>query len=292
MKILLAVDDSLYSRYAAQEAARLAFNAWADVTILGLCGPDSWAGQTGGCPPGQGPTTQVMAGYQEMFFGHGPREENPYIPNRQSLEWVEMGPGVWEELTVIRGARKNLKLRLRQGGSSQVLAEDAADDYDILVLGCGPNGQSLAGAGEGALQKLLEGARASTLLIKQDQAIAKIICCLDDSEVPQRSLEMINLLATIHGASLELLGVTREGWLKVDVDSKLSGLSRYFGTNQDKVRTGFKEHSQLAPFVAQEARPDLLVLWRGRQSVLSSLFPRKWLGEMVAKSQSSMLVLR
>lgn len=144
----------------------------------------------------------------------------------------------------------------------------------------------------GVLQKIVENARASVLLVKQDQDIRKLVCCLDTSEVPQRSLEMINLIATIHDATLELLGVTREGWIKIDVDEKLSRLGDYFLSNQSQVMTGFREDSSLEPFVSHEARPDLLVLWRGKQSILTNLFPKKWLSELVDKSLFSVLVLR
>lgn len=293
MKILLAVDDSLYSRYAAGETAKLALNAWADVTILGNCPKSNGDGSgESACPPGEGPLVDIMHAYQQMFLEQGPPEDNPYRPQQESLEWVALDKGLWEEMRVLRGARKRLRVRLRQDEVNQVLAEDAEDDYDLIVLGCGPHGENLAGASPGVLQKIVENARASVLLVKQDQDIHSLVCCLDTAEVPQRSLEMINLIATIHGATLELLGVTREGWLKIEVDEKLSKLWRYFAPNQTQVMTGFKEHAKLEPFVSHEARPDLLVLWRGKQSILSSLFPKKWLSDLVGKSQSSVLVLR
>ncbi len=293
MKILLAVDDSLYSRYAAGETAKLAFNAWADVTILGNCAKGNGDGPGGSaCPPGHGPLLDTMHAYQQMFLEQGPPEDNPYRAQKESLEWVPLDKGVWEELLVLRGARKNLRVRLRQDDANQILAEDAVDDYDLIVLGCGPHGESLPGTAQGGMQKIIENARASVLLVKQDLDIHNLVCCLDTDEVPQRSLEMINLIATIHGATLELLGVTREGWIKIEVDEKLSKLWRYFVANQSQVMTGFKEHSKLEPFVSHEARPDLLVLWRGKQSILSSLFPKKWLSDLVTKSQSSVLVLR
>ncbi len=288
MKILLAVDEGLYSRHAAAETARLALNAWADVTILGL---GARAGDNGGLPGG-GALLDAMHACQRMFLEQGPPENNPYLAQQETREWVALDREAWEEFRVLRGARKRLRLRLRQGDASQVLAEDASDDYDLIVLGCGPQGESLAGDSPGALQKIVENPRASVLLVKQDQAIKKLFCCLDNYDVPQRSLEMINLLATIHDAALELVGVTREGWIKIEIDQELSKLGRYFFGNQGQVKTGFREHATLEPFVSEQARADLLVLWRGKQSILTSLFPKKWLGDLVGKSQSSVLVLR
>lgn len=291
MKILLAVDQSLYSRYAAREAVELAFNSRAEVTIMGLA--DANGGQDAAGPvPLDGRLGELMASYRDLFLQHGPADENPYIPRQAAHEWLQVAPGAWEELTVLRGAQKRLRTMVRRGSIGQILDEDAADDYDLIVLGCGPAGVSLGGASVGPLMKLVEDARASVLLVKQDQAIAKIVCCLDRWEVPHSSLEMINQMATIHGASLELLGITREGWLRMEVDSKLSGLWSYFDSSQDKVVAGFKEHSELQAFVSNEARPDLLVLWRGEKSLLNRLFPKKWLGELVGKSQSSVLILR
>lgn len=294
MKILLAVDEGLYSRYAARETAKLALNAWADVTILGHCMGNNGdgLGKAHSCPPSPGNLSETLHVYQQMFLEQGPPENNPYLPQVESQEWVAVDKGVWEEIRVLRGARKRLRVRLRQGAANQALAEDASDDYDLIVLGCGPQGESLAGGSPGVLQKIVENSRASVLLVKQDQDIRKLVCCLDTSEVPQRSLEMINLIATIHNANLELLGVTRKGWIKMDVDQKLSKLGDYFFSNQGKVMTDFREYSTLEPFVSHEASPDLLVLWRGKQSVLTSLFPKKWLGDLVAKSQFSVLILR
>lgn len=293
MKILLAVDDSLYSRFAAGETAKLAINAFADVTILGNCSKSTGdETKENTCPPAGGHMVETMHAYQRIFLDQGPQQDNPYRAQTEGLEWVAMDKGVWEELRVLRGARKRLRVRLRQNEANQVLAEDAVEDYDLIVLGCGPHGESLPGTSHGGMQKIIENARASVLLVKQDLDIHNLVCCLDTSEVPQRSLEMINLIATIHGATLELLGVTREGWIKMEVDQKLSTLWRYFVSNQSKVMTGFKEHGKLEPFVSHEARPDLLVLWRGKQSILSSLFPKKWLSDLVDKSQSSVLILR
>lgn len=286
MKILLAVDEGLYSRYAAAETAKLALNSWADVTILGLCGPGGESGPSVG-----GELLEALHSYRQMFLDQGSPENNPYLTDTESTEWVPVGKDLWEELRVLRGGRKRLRVCVRPGDANQVLIEDASEDYDLIVLGCGPQGESLAG-GAATLQKIVENPRASVLLVKQDHDIHKLFCCLDNHDVPQRSLEMINLLATIHDAELELVGVMREGWIKIEVDQELSKLGRYFFSNQSQVRTGFKEHATLEPFVSQEARPDLLVLWRGKQSILNSLFPKKWLKDLVDKSASSVLVLR
>ncbi len=291
MKILLAVDDSLYSRYAADEVVSLAFNSRAEVSILGLSnGNGGQSGKAGELP--QSNLALLMESYRNMFLRHQPSDENPYTPNQAAQEWLQIDKGVWEELMVLQGAQKRLRTLVRRGDAGQVLAEDAADDYDLIVLGCGPQGQNLGGSSLGPLMKIIEDARASVLLVKEDQAIHKIVCCLDRTEVPQSSLEMINQMATIHGADLELLGITREGWLRVEVDSKLTGLWSYFDASQEKVMTGFKEHSELQPFVSNESRPDLLVIWRGEKSLLKRLLPPKWFAGLVAQSQSSILILR
>jgi hypothetical protein len=294
MKILLAVDDSQYSRYAAAQTAKLALNAWADVTILGSCGPSGGkgAGQGRGCPGEDVPLLESLHQYQAMFLEEGTSENNPYRARQESREWVPTGKGTWEELEVMRGARKNLRLILRQGGVSQVLAEDAAADYDLIVLGYGPKGESLPETMRGGLQKIIENARASVLLVKQDQPIRNLLVCLDTSEVPQRSMEIINLIAYIHQASLQILGVMREGWLEIEVDKAVYNLHRYFASNQSEVITSFTEHSELLPFVSKKARSDLLVLWRGKHSIVRKLFPQKWLNDLVGKSQTSVLVLR
>lgn len=192
---------------------------------------------------------------------------------------------------MVEGPQKRLRVRALRGGACHILAEDAREEYDLIALGSGPQGQSMGGASSQALLKIIETARASVLLVKQDLPIHKMVCLLDRGSVSQRSLAMINQLATIHGASLELLGITRQGWLQIDVDTRLSTLWRYFKSFQNGVMAGFKEHGDLLDFVSQKSRPDLVVMWRGSQSILNRLFPSKWLGELVTLSQSSMLIL-
>jgi len=294
MKILLAVDECRYSSYAAAQTSKLALNAWADVTILGTCGEDNGKNSEAAddLPQACGSLMDSMQVYRQMFLEEGPPEDNPYRAQKETLEWLPVGKGAWEEFKVLRGARKTLRLRLRKGDASQVLEADAVEDYDLIVLGYGPHGESLPGASRDGMQKIIENARASVLLVKQDLEIHNLVVCLDNHEVPQRSLELINLIATIHGAALHLYGVTREGWIEIEVDKKLYNLHRYFASNQTQVLTSFKDHAELLPQFAGEASPDLLVLWRGKQSILRTLFPKKWLGELVGKSQSSVLVLR
>lgn len=294
MKILLAVDDSQYSNYAAAKTAKLALNAWADVTILGGFTETNSKNSKDECvcPPDDGSLMESLHVYREMFLAQAPAQDNPYAAQKESTEWLPVGKGVWEEFRVLHGARKNLRLRLRRGDISQVLEEDAAEDYDLIVLGYGPHGESMPGTSREGMQKIIENARASVLLVKQDLAIRNVVVCLDTSEVPQRSVEMINLIATIHGASLELFGVTREGWIEIAVDKTLHDLHRYFAASQDQVSTRFTDHAGLLPFLSNEVKLDLLVLWRGKHSILRSLFPKKWLSDLVHKSQTSVLVLR
>lgn len=77
MNILLAVDGSHSSRQAAEEGVNLAFNALAEVTILGLCGHEDDGGKaSAGCPPA-GAMAEQMSAYRRMFLEHGSPEENP-----------------------------------------------------------------------------------------------------------------------------------------------------------------------------------------------------------------------
>jgi len=53
--------------------------------------------------------------------------------------------GQWEELRVNRGAKKDVKVRLRCGNEAQeILAEAREDESDLLVLGC-TKGRSASG---------------------------------------------------------------------------------------------------------------------------------------------------
>ena len=84
-------------------------------------------------------------------------------------------------------------------------------------------------------QRVVNDADCSVLLVKEEQPITRILACLDQSYISQDSLEMINQMATLHGAQLELIGLSSEGGMKKDVYRRLIEIGDYYEDRQIKV---------------------------------------------------------
>jgi nucleotide-binding universal stress UspA family protein len=294
MKILFAGDEHPYSAYALQEVVRLALNTWADVTLLGVSpgGPGREAEGPGSQTADQ-PLARALHHYRETFLAGAEEEGSPYALGDWRYEWLALGSGVWEEMLVRRGVKKDLKVRLRSGNEAQeILAEAKGEESDLIVLGCTGGGQCIWQGAASVPQRVVNEADCSVLLVKEAQPINRILACLDQSYISQDSLEMINQVATIHGAQLELIGLSGEGGLKKDVYRRLIEIGDYYEDRQIKVSTRLTEVAEFEGLMEQELKQDLLALWMGKKSLLERFFPRDWAGRFVSKCQSSVLVMR
>jgi nucleotide-binding universal stress UspA family protein len=289
MKILFAADEQPYSAYALKEVSRLALNTWADVTIMGVTaagGPEPEA------EPGQ-PLLAALHRYREVFLEGADEALSPYAASKYRYEWVPLRGGRWEEMLVARGAKKDLQVRLRAGAPAQeILAEAREEEIDLIVLGCAKGEQCLWDGGAPVPQRVVNDADCSVLLVKEEQPITRIIACLDQSYISQDSLEMINQMATLHGAGLELIGLSSEGGMKKDVYRRLIEIGDYYEDRQIQVTTRLTEVAEFENTVARELKQDLLALWVGKKSLLDRFFPRDWVGRFVGKCPSSVLVMR
>jgi hypothetical protein len=135
-------------------------------------------------------------------------------------------------------------------------------------------------------------AGCSVLLVKEEQPISRILACLDQSYISQDSLEMINQMATLYGAQLELIGLSQEGGMKKDVYRRLIEIGDYYEDRQIKVSTRLTEIADFENFIDKELQQDLLALFMGKKSLLDRFFPRDWAGRFVSKCQTSVLVMR
>ena len=290
MKILFAADEQPYSAYALKEVSRLALNTWAEVTILGVAPAAAPEPET---EPEQ-PLLEALHHYREAFLESAAAEGlAPYALGDYHYEWVPLRGGPWEEMLVARGAKKDLKVRLRAGVPAQeILAEAQGEESDLIVLGCAKGGQCLWGGGAPVPQRVVNDADCSVLLVKEEQPITRIIACLDQSYISQDSLEMINQVATIHGAGLELIGLSSEGGMKKDVYRRLIEIGDYYEDRQIKVATRLTAVGEFENTVARELEQDLLALWMGKKSLLDRFFPRDWVGRFVGKCPNSVLVMR
>jgi nucleotide-binding universal stress UspA family protein len=284
MKILFAADEQPYSAYALKEVTRLALNTWADVAILGVAAVP---------PEPEQPLLQALHQYREGFLQSAEAGLAPYSLTNHCYEWVPLKGGRWEEMLVARGRKKDLKVLFRVGAEAQeILAEAREEESDLIILGCSKGEQCLWGGRSPVPQRVVNDADCSVLLVKEEQPITRILACLDQSYISQDSLEMINQMATLHGAQLELIGLSSEGGMKKDVYRRLIEIGDYYEDRQIQVSTRLTEIAEFENTVAGELKQDLLALWMGKKSLLDRFFPRDWAGRFVGKCPTSVLVMR
>jgi hypothetical protein len=289
MKILFAGDEHPYSAYALNEVIRLAMNTWADVTLLAV---GSSLSEGIKLSPEQ-PLAQALHRYREGFLKGVGGEGSPYATGNWQYEWIPLKSGQWEEMLVKRGVKRDLKVRLRTGNEPQeILTEAREEESDLIVLGCTKGGQCIWDGARPVPQRVVNDAGCSVLLVKEEQPVNRILACLDQSYISQDSLEMINQVATIHGAKLELIGLSQDGGMKKDVYRRLIEIGDYYEDRQIQVTTRLTEVADFENFMDKELQQDLLALWMGKKSLLDRFFPRDWAGRFVSKCQTSVLVMR
>ncbi|MGB6066567.1 MAG: universal stress protein [Desulfomonilaceae bacterium] len=288
MRILFAADEHPYSEYALQVLIKLAMNTWADVTLLGIH-PTGRARPW----PGNAVISQALQHYRESFLNSWDKEASPYEEHQGKYEWVPVKDGLWEEIKVIRGQKKEFKVHIRIGKpTAGILEESVEEGTDLIVLGC-TKGENCAWTGFRSLPRdVVSNSDCSVLLVKEEQPVRRILACLDQGYISQESLEMINQMITIHGARLELVGLSQNGDMNKSVYTRLIEVGDYYSDLKVQVDTRLTEVADFERFISQEVGQDLLALWAGKKSLLSRFFPRDWVGRFVSKCQTSVLVMR
>ncbi|MBC8430899.1 MAG: universal stress protein [Desulfobacterales bacterium] len=297
MRILVALDQHSYSNRAVREAAKLAMNTWADVTLLGICPKTAPKRQPSKTESAQvvleHPITNALGNHRQEFLGYFQGKDSPYNTQKSKNEFVEVKRHVWEELFTDRGAIKDLKIRIRQGNPAKaILAESYEEGIDLVVIGCDKDKKCLWENAANVPQKIANDAPCSVLVVKEEATANKIVCCLDHDTVSQNSLEMINQMVTFHKAELEIIGLTEGARLKVDVEKKVDAILQYYTARQLMPLIQLVEPSAFESFVSREAQRSLMALWMGEKSILEKIFPPKKVGKLVRTSQSSVLILR
>jgi nucleotide-binding universal stress UspA family protein len=287
MRILFAGDEHPYSAFALKELTRLAMNTWADVTLLGV--------QAAGASPGPvAPALNLALNrYRETFLNSWEGEDSPYTMSNWQYEWNPVKENLWEERLVCKSSKKDFRVRLRTGNPAAAILNEAREDgSDLIILGCTRGGECLWAGAPGVPQKVAADADCSVLLVKEDQPISRILACLDQTYISQESLEILNQMVTMHQAELEVIGVNPEGGLKKEVYTRLIEIGDYYQDRDIKINTRITEIADLESLIAGEGQQDLLALWMGKKSILSRFFPRDWVGRLVARGQTSVLVMR
>ena len=297
MRILVAVDQNPYSAHAVSRVAGLAMNTWADITLLGLqpkkrAGADSAASISG--PRQIDPSlSNAMETYRDAFLSHFEGEASPYTQLKFEYELLQREPNLWQEFYVGRSSRKDFDVRIRQGNAArEILAEARQDGSDLIVLGC-ERGRACFWEGWGNVpQKVAASAACSVWIIKKEKDIKKILCCLDHDRVSQESLEMIGQMVTLHGAELEIVGLTEGESLPKNVERKLDGILKYYTGQKIRPWIELVKISSLETFVSQEGRWGLMALWMGEKSILQKAFSRKTVARLIKAGESSVLILK
>ncbi len=288
MRILLAVDGETYSEYAVRQAAKLAVNTWADVTLLTIF---SKGLRDKGKPE---PTDfELLHRHKELFLESCPYDESPYKETTFEYQLIEIKRGAYEAMQTRRQGKKDLRLRIRMGDLSEEILNEAQDEgHDLIVIGCGKGEKCIWKESKKVPARVVNESKCSVLVVKEDRSIESVLCCLDQSGVSQESMEMINQMAIIHGAKLNIVGLTRDQAIRVDVDKELWRIQDYYLSREIDTHVRLQEISNLETSLHSEATPDLLALWMGKRSLIKKIFPANWAGQLVSTSPCSVLILR
>lgn len=287
MRILFAGDEHPYSAFALKELIRLAMNTWADVTLLGVQA----------AAPSSGPVAPALNlalnRYRETFLNSWEGENSPYTMSSWQYEWQPVKEGLLEERLVCKSNKKDFRVRLRTGSPvTAILNEARQEGCDLIILGCTGGGECLWAGAPAVPQRIASESDCTVLLVKEEQPINRILACLDQTYISQASLEILNQMVTIHQAELEVIGVNPEGGLKKEVYTRLIEIGDYYQDRSIKITTRITEIADLEASIASDGKQDLLALWMGKKSLLSRFYPREWVGRLVARGQTSVLVMR
>lgn len=293
MRILVAVDQHPYSAHVVKNVAKLAGNTWADVTLLGVGPKATDIGRSSNRAEIKHPLAEKLKKYRRNFLDHFGKGESPYEKRSCNYEFVEVTRGVWEELYICRGDRKDIKIVLRSGNPvKEILSQSQYDGSDLIAMGCYKKGDCQWEGATNLPQKVANNATCSVLVVKQEKLIRKIVCCLDQENISQGSIEMINQMVTLFQTELEIVGLTDGSALKPSVAKNLDAILKYYNARQIKAWIKLVEVPSLASFIAQEASRSMMALWMGEHSLLSKMFPKGKVNKLVQGSESSVLLLR
>ncbi len=274
MKVLVVVDAEEYSRQAARVAARFAINTWADVTILGL------QSKSGNGPDSE--LSRALFGIRGLFLG----DDSPYGTNQDAFQPVQ--DGAWE----MDGGRKRLRVLIRQGDWLRRVSDQVEQEQpDFLILGTSFDNAEW----EGELrfpQKVVASAPCSSLIVKGVNMGNTLVCCLDQASVSQESLEIINQLVTIQEAELKIVGLTGPRGLREKVEERMMQVLRYYAERGVRAWVRLVDEEELPAFAHEASRTGTLGLWLGEQSLLTKIFSKDRLEQLITASESSVVILK
>jgi len=285
MRILFAVDDQAYSSAIVSEAARISANTWADITILTV--------QPSKNEPDENKAA-ILRQYKDIFLSSIEGGGFPYYTPSTEEDFEKTSNG-WQGNQGSGEGSKLCLLKIRSGNTDQEIVNEASDgDYDLVIIGGSNPDCQWKGESFNLPQKVAEEAACSVLVIKRLRPTGKIICCLDQSQISQESLEMINQLVTLHQADLKIIGLTGPKGLsgKGNVEVQMSEILNYYTARDINAWITLVENKALEDFIASASRDGIMAVWMGKKSIFTKLFSQNLVEKLIGSSQSSVLILR
>lgn len=289
MKILVAVDENTYSRYAVNLTARLAANTWPDLVMLAVENPKAHVVDDSQPLEDQHPQIMMLRRYRHDFLETMGADGELYACETATGTLHLAGPKILEETA---SGRKSFALHVRRGNPTKaILAESRETQSDMIIIGCEQSGCDW-GRDAKAPGKVADGADCSVFVIKEDRVPSKVVCCLDHADVTQESLETINQLVTVYGAELEIVGVLKHGELQEHVESKMGDVLNYYLDRGVQALIRVVDEDSLDSFIAAGGEGDLMALWLTHKSPLQRILSGNRIATLVNRSVSSILILR
>lgn len=287
MKMLVAVDENTYSRYALRQAAGLAANTWPDVVMLAIEKKRSYMAEEDLEQGHAHPKTRLLGRYREDFIDAMGDDTGLYasgpVPFAEAEGHVLEGNG---------SGRKSFFMRVRSGEAARAInAEAKAGDADLVIMGCGQH-EGGWGRGSDVPGRVADMVDCSVLVIRENVAPAKVVCCLDHADVSQESLELINQLVTMHNADLEIVGVQKRGELRESVEGKMGEVLDYYLGRGIQAFVRVVDEDSLEAFIEAGGENDLMALWLRHKSPLQRLLPGNRVANLVNHASASVLILR
>jgi nucleotide-binding universal stress UspA family protein len=282
MRILFAVDEHSYSANALPLVARLGKNTWADITLLltqikGRLASSKSAGMKEKTVPG---AHTVLEAYQHQLLEHFDPATSPYIPADP------------EDKKAIH-IQKEIATCLREGNPAREILEQAKEEEcDLIIIGCSSQKECTWKDGGKVPLWVANEAECSVLVIKEDKAINKVLCCLDHDNISQDSLEMVSQMVTLLNADLDIVVLTDSEDVQEKIDKKLAWLVSYYTARDIFPYIELVKLASLETFISQQARWGLMAMWMGKKSILQRVFPSNKVSRLLKANESSLLLLR
>ena len=279
MRILVALDQDTRSAHTLSQVTRLLVNTWANVTLLGV------VPQPSGSAGISSDVVDTMNQYHKAVLEGFDTEDLPYAPADDDYEIAEIRPGIFEKINHANGGIKELTVRIRVGNPTQTILEEAQEcGSDLIVLHSEMDSQ----------QKIATKADCSVLIVKKEKEkdTGRILCFLDDDLLSQKSLEMINQMAVLYRAEIEIAGLTDKQEMEGKIENKLDWLMRYFNRKGIQPWIQLVALSSLESFILEEDHWNLVTMWMGETSIFKRLFSVNKVAKLLESRNSSVLLLR